>query len=24
VCWVFYTVMTNAGAERPAQKEGVA
>src|SRR6476620_9800173 len=23
VCWVFYTVMTNAGAERPA-KEGVA
>ena len=23
VCWVFYTVMTNAGAERP-RKEGVA
>ena len=23
VCWVFYTVMTNAGAERPANK-GVA
>ena len=23
VCWVFYTVMTNAGAERPA-KQGVA
>ena len=23
VCWVFYTVMTNAGAERPA-KEGIA
>ena len=23
VCWVFYTIMTNAGAERP-RKEGVA
>jgi glycerol transport system permease protein len=23
VCWVFYTVMTNAGADRP-QKQGVA